>query len=390
MNQPFTNQQKAIEEPHLLAALRALFESDDVIVGEWTQRSPGTPGTTAAAVSRWEGTATVEGELRAWSLIRKALTSPARRQADPADPTETPSGINYWKREFFAYQSELLKGLPPGIIWPRCLHAQESEDECVLWMEMLQDEIEIWPPERYGVAARHLGLFNGLSQITQKSTDHPWLSVEINRQRERNNGDIFAKFDELRQHPIVRRGWPDDVADGIIRIWREREQFYRALRAVPQVLQHGDAGRRNLMALTSKNGEAQTGLIDWGYMGIGAVGEDVAATVVSPVIWFQGITPEQLPMLEAIVLEGYSDGLRGAGWQGDPQLARLGYLCTVALRYGPNIVFPEILAMDAKVAEGMQQRFGWSIEAMTDRLVPIRRFVIQRAEQARQLMEKLK
>jgi hypothetical protein len=387
MDQPSINQQ---DESGLLSALRVLFQSDDVLVGEWTQRSPGTPGTTAAAVSRWEGTARVKGQLQSWSLIRKALTSPESRQVDPTDPTELPSSINYWKREFCAYQSDLLKELPLGFTRPRCLNAQESEDECVLWLEVLKDEIEIWPLERYGLAARHLGMFNGLSPVAQKASDYPWLSVEINRQRERNNGEMFAKFDELRQHPIVRRGWPDDVADGIIRIWQERERFYQALRTLPQVLQHGDAGRRNLMALVGKNGEAQTGAIDWGYMGTGTVGEEIAATVVSPLIWFQGVEPEELLTLEAIVLEGYSDGLRAAGWRGDLQLARLGYLCTVALRYGPNIVFPEILAMDAKVAEGMQQRFGWSIEAMADRLVPIRRFVIQRADQARQLMEKLK
>ena len=101
---------------------------------------------------------------------------------------------------------------------------------------------------------------------------------------------------------------------------------------------------------------------------------------------FRVLPPEQLPALEAVVLDGYIEGLRQAGWQGDPELVRLGYLCSVALRYGPNIVFPEILAMDPKVAEGMQQRFGHSIDEWADRLLLIRRFVIQRADQARQLM----
>jgi len=385
MDQPSTDQRDVIEQTGLLSALQALFERDDVSIVEWEQSSPGTPGTTAALVSRLQGVARVQGQTHPWSLIRKTLLSPEQRQVDPAHRTETPSGINYWKREFYAYQSDLLNDLPSGFTRPRCFHAQETQDECTLWLEVLHDEIEQWPLARYGVAAHHLGTFGGRLEIAQKITDYPWLSVEIARQRERNNRETFARFDELRQHPIVHRGWPDDVAQGIIQIWEEREEFYRVLRELPQVLQHGDAGRRNLMALTGKGGEAQTGGIDWGYMGMGAVGEEISATVLSPVIWFQGIDPEQLPALETLVLDGYSEGLRQVGWQGDPALIRLGYLCSVALRYGPNIVFPEILAMDPKVAEGMQKRFGRSIDEWVDRLALVRRFVIQRANEARQL-----
>lgn len=386
MNQPSAEQRSVIEQSGLRAALQALFECDDVIVGDWEQRAPGTPGTTAAVVSRLQGVATVKGQQRTWSLIRKTLMSPERRQVDPADRTEASSGINYWKREFFAYQSDLLNDLPPGFRRPRCFHAQEAQGECTLWLEVLHDAVELWPLARYGIAARHLGIFNGLAPVTGKIADSPWLSVEIARQRERNNRELFAKFDELRQHPIVRRGWPDDVAHGIRRIWEEREQFYQALQELPQVLQHGDAVRRNLLALAGKEGEPETGAIDWGYMGVGAVGEEIASTVISTAIWFQGVAPKQLPALESIVLDGYIDGLRQGGWHGDPQLVRLGYLCSVALRYGPNIVFPEILAIDPKVADGLQQRFGWTIDEWADGLAPVRRFVIQRAEEARQLM----
>jgi hypothetical protein len=37
----------------------------------------------------------------------------------------------------------------------------------------------------------------------------------------------------------------------------------------------------------------------------------------------------------------------------------------------------------------MAQRFGWSIEEWADRLVQLRRFVIQCAEQARRLVAEL-
>lgn len=386
MDQPSTDQRDIIEQAGLLSALKALFERDDVSIVEWEQSSPGTPGTTAALVSRLQGVARVQGQTHPWSLIRKTLLSPEQRQVDPAHRTETPSGINYWKREFYAYQSDLLSDLPSGFTRPRCFHAQEAQDECTLWLEVLHDEIEQWPLARYGVAARHLGLFSGGTKSTLSLADYPWLSVEIARQRERNNDETFARFDNLRQHPLVRRGWPDDVAQGIIKIWEEREEFYRVLHELPQVIQHGDAGRRNLMALVGKEDEPITGAIDWGYVGVGAIGEEIAATVVSPVIWFQGITPEQMLALETVVLDNYLDGLNQAGWDGDPELVRLGYLCSVALRYGPNIFFPDIAAIDPKVADAMQKRYGWSLDEQADRLALVRRFVIQRADQARQLM----
>ncbi len=76
----------------------------------------------------------------------------------------------------------------------------------------------------------------------------------------------------------------------------------------------------NLMALPGKEDDPHTGAIDWGFMGVGAVGEDLVATVVSMAIWFPDFTPDQLPALETIVLDGYMDGLRQTGWRGDPSL----------------------------------------------------------------------
>jgi hypothetical protein len=178
---------------------------------------------------------------------------------------------------------------------------------------------------------------NGPYLAERTIPDYPWLTTNIAQQKGRR-GEMLARLGELRQHAIVRRGWPDHVAEGIQRIWREREWFYRTLCQLPRVFQHGDAGRRNLMSRTGQNGETETVAIDWGMSGVGAVGEEIAPTVCAPVFWFQGVTPAQLPELEEKVLDGYLQGLQQAGWVGDPRLARLGYLCTAALRYGPLIL----------------------------------------------------
>lgn len=380
--------QATIETAELIAALQNMFETDDVTLDSWQQHAPkGAIGMSAGAVSRLTGAATVGGVQRSWSLIRKGLTPPQSRQASTSHELENPSGINYWKREFSIYRSGLLDELPVPMAAPRCYHATETDAGCTVWLEEVRDELPVWPLERFGLAARSLGAFNGLYLTQRPIPDYPWFTEEIDRQREQKNRKSLGRVDELRQQPIVRRGWPEDVIEGILRISQERELFFQTLHRLPRVLRHADAGRRNLMSRRGKAGQTETVAIDWGYAGIGPVGSEIAPTVVSSAIWFQGVTPEQLPELEEIVFDGYLQGLRQSGWQGDSRLARLGYLCTVALRFGIAIVIPEILALEQTNLTSMKDNiFGWSMEEWSDALVGIRRFVIQRAEDARQLI----
>ena len=388
MSQRPTTPSTEVNPSDLLSPLRQMFGSDDVTVVEWGQRAPGgTAGTSGGAVTLLTGTAAVDGQPRPWSLIRKRLVPPERRQANPSDQRHVPSGYLHWKREPSFYRSGLPDGLPEGLAAPRCFWVEERADSCTLWLEDIRDEMPTWPLDRYGAAARHLGLWNGLYLTERTIPDDPWLTVGMLEQRIPIAADRLAQRDKVSQHPLVRRGWPEDVAQGILGIWQEREQFLQTLRSLPSVLQHGDADRRNLMSRTSRNGELETVAIDWGCLGVGTVGEEIAAMVGSTVYWFQGVTAAQLPELEEIALDGYVQGLRQAGWRGDPRLARLGYLCAFALRYGPIILSPEVMATDQRNREGMVQYFGWSIEEWTATLVPMRRFVIQRADQARQLVD---
>jgi hypothetical protein len=379
-----------IDPSELLPPLRRMFGSDDVTVVDYEcQRPRGTVGTTSASIMRVCGNAVVDGQPCPWSMIRKSLVALPPGQVDPYGcPVVVPSGLSYWKREFYLYQSGLLDGLPHGLAAPRCFHAEERPDGCVIWMEEILDEIPIWPLERHGLAARHLGLLSGLYLTERAAPDFPWLTTRIVQQKESRNRGFFERMDELRQHEIVRRGWPDDVAAGIQRIWRERERFYRCLDGLPRVFQHADAGRRNLMSRTGPDGEPETVAIDWGVAGVGALGEEIAPTVLLPVEWFLDVAPAQLPELDKVVFEGFLQGLREAGWRGDPRLPRLGYLCIVALLFGPNMIIPEALAVEMFQEDwrGKQTPFGWTVEEWADQLREMRRFVITRAEEARRLM----
>ena len=198
------DQQDVIEQAGLLSALQALFECDDVIVGEWEQSSPGALGTSAAVVSRLQGVATAKGQTHPWALIRKTLASPEQQQVDPAHRAEMPSGINYWKREFYAYRSELLNDLPSGFVRPRCFHAQESKDECVLWLEVFHRRDRAMA---VGALSHGDAPFGYLQRSVTDDAKAPHLSLAVSgdaRQRDRNS-ETFARFEQLRRHPIVVR-----------------------------------------------------------------------------------------------------------------------------------------------------------------------------------------
>ena len=101
-------------------------------------------------------------------------------------------------------------------------------------------------------------------------------------------------------------------------LWADRESFLAALDRLPQTLQHSDAGRKNLFLRRSDAGKAETIAIDWGWIGIGPIGSELAPLVASASLWFMDVQPEDLPEVEQIAFAGYLQGLREAGWRGMP------------------------------------------------------------------------
>ncbi|MEV6980449.1 hypothetical protein AB0M95_04210 [Sphaerisporangium sp. NPDC051017] len=72
-------------------------------------------------------------------------------------------------------------------------------------------------------------------------------------------------------------------------------------------------------------------LLDWAFVGDGALGEDVGNLVPDSV--FDLLLPHQeLDHLDARATQAYLDGLADAGWTGDARLVRLG-ICASAVKY---------------------------------------------------------
>ena len=306
----------------------------------WSQRALGGGATeetgTSDGVRRIRGTAVTGGHVVEWSAILKVLRK-ARFQLDPDTevPTTDPMGWAYWHREADVYTSALLGALDDldGVVAPRCFGVDEAEDEVALWLEDIPDEgPAIWPLERYGLAARHLGRFNGAYLVGRAVPNDPWLSSgRIGAWLETGGGGI-RKMRLERDTAFLVRWLSDDSVTRTEHLWHRRHELLDALRGMPVTLCHHDAGRRNLVARQAPGGP-RTGVIDWQMAGVGHLGEEPAA-LLAVSLQFLDVPSARIGDLERTVLAGYVEGLREAGWRGDAATVRLGFAIAASLLLG--------------------------------------------------------
>ena len=166
-----------------------------------------------------------------------------------------------------------------------------------------------------------------------------------------------------------------------MRLWDERETFFNAIESLPQTICHNDAFRRNLFAGRSADGLIQTIAIDWTYLGWGAVGEEIASLVVGT-LSFNEVDWSQAVELSETAVEMYLDGLRDAGWRGDPRTVRLGFTAGVAMKYS----FPfGISQFFSEAGRAWLEEAGFGDEDWLARC----RFTSVLADEARVLMDEL-
>jgi hypothetical protein len=156
-----------------------------------------------------------------------------------------------------------------------------------------------------------------------------------------------------------------------------------------------DAFRRNLFARQGAGGAheeqpgGQTVAIDWAFTGIGAVGEEIVPLVAASLIFLE-VERARGQELERMAMQGYLQGLRDAGWDGDPRLVHLGFATTAALRYSLGGMGEFIPAMlDESTHPMMEQVWGLSIGELVDRSAPAMERVGDGADRARELLDAL-
>jgi len=327
-------------------------------------------------IYRFSGNARDEGEVLPWSLILKIIRSP--------DEKDDPTSLRYWKREALAYESGLLSQLPGLISAPRCFGiVEQSGLEIWLWLEEIVDEATgSWSLDQYGSAARHLGRFNGAYLENQPLLAQPWLAKGRLRAW---TGDAAPEIPQnVLAHPLVSRVYPADIYQWMLRVWSDHDAWINRIEGQPQTLSHLDAFRRNLFARRDAQGSWQTVLIDWAFVGSAALGEEMAPLVAAS-LNFLDVDRAQANALDQVVFEGYVEGLREAGWHGDPRAVRLTYAASSILKYCIGVSGIAFMIADAGKHSLLEEAFGHPLEELVEAWANTNRFLQHLAEEIRPL-----
>jgi hypothetical protein len=330
---------KDIDTAQLTGLVREALNSPSAEITSWEHQPVSYINTETSNLGlyRFQGMAQAEGgEARPWSMVLKAVHAPVN-DTDPAH-------WNYHRREILAYQHGLLTDLPGQVLKaPRCLGVTEhpqGQGLCWLWLEDVRDSTSRnWSLDEYGLAARHLGQFNGAYVTGHALPAHPWLSrhwlrgwLEFYDKGCRETLELI-RDESFWEHPLLRSEFPQPITADVLRLWEDRDRLLAALDQLPQTFCHMDAYRPNLFIRPNPQGMAETVAIDWVFAGTGALGEEIANLLAASLIWFE-FDAARAQSLDQAVFTNYLSGLRAANWQGDERLVRLGYTAACALRWG--------------------------------------------------------
>ena len=327
------------------------------------------------------GTARHDTDVSPWSVVVKAM------RANDDEGGNDPTLWSYWKREALAYQSGVLEELPGGVVAPRCYHIQETEDGTLrLWLEDIQGVINDWSMAHDQLAARHLGQFNGaylaghaLPEPTSwmvPGRTHQWIEL-FSPDKEK-----LYQFSETK----LGRWLSKDSIERIARLWANRQALLSVFDRLPTCFCHHDAHRRNLLLRQTDNGHLETVAIDWAFIGPGKLGQEIGITTAMNLLFLE-VAASRASELGETIFDSYIDGLHDAGWQGDRQLARFGYVTSAALTIGvAAAVGNSDILQSADGTAMFEAIIGYPIDDIVEQWAQVQSYLLDLGDEALELM----
>jgi len=316
-----------------------------------------------------------EHGTRSWSVVLKNLKDPG------GEPNLR--SMFYWKREALLIQNGLLSNLPGPVIVPRYYGTVEGEGGVWVWMEHIVESVtSLWTADQYRFAARQVGRFNAACFAHSPIPDLPWLC----KRHLQSWLEIAASFN-TSDSAFVKQAFSSQLQERVNRLWDERERFLSTLDRLPQVFSHFDVHRRNLI-IRQREGRDELVAIDWALCGHGALGGDAFSLIPDNMLVFE-VEPAAVAELEAAVYPAYLEGLREGGWQGNPELVRLAYTAWTALYTGAAAPALVTAVTSENMLPHVPRRFGRSPDEVASGWAIMCKFSLDRADEARVLMDKL-
>ncbi|QKQ77428.1 hypothetical protein FBB35_32720 [Nostoc sp. TCL240-02] len=376
MNSPSTH--PLIDEVTLTTVVCHILDSKTATLGEWHSEAIAHHiiNNVTAGLWRIAGIANNGSEQLSWSVILKILHLQPKNIGSIFNSSQDPTHWNYWQREALIYTSGILDNLSGDLVAPRCFTVtQPSANILWLWLEDIQGSPgTTWDLERFGVAARHLGYLQGSYVIARSLPFESWLSRDWHRVWVSNidNTALEAlREPTLWQHPLLKEIFSPDIGDRVMGLWSDHHILLDAVDKAPHTLCHFDITPNNLFSRRNADGNDQTILIDWSFVGYGVLGEDIINLVLDSV-FLLFVDGSSLIPLEKLVLEGYLTGLRSAGWNGDERVVRFTYAALAALHFGLIAGRLLKLVQNESRHSWLEQRFGRTFdEIITSRAIAI-------------------
>ena len=249
-------------------------------------------------------------------------------------------------------------------------------------MEDITDGKSKWSLADYHDIALRLGRLNGGWLTGRAPPTYGWLSRNWHSAIVPALADTFANLDRLLETPLARTALPFDAKEEIEAIWNDRALFQDALAKLPRTLCHTDAFRRNIL-----HRDDDIVLLDWALASIGGTGEDLVCLVALS-LYYDSFSADCADQLDKTVFAGYIEGLRQAGWPGDPKLARLGFTCGMVLRGLAGVKQDiELLVNQANHKRLMQTHRTTNLIEIAALFADVRRFrLLKMAREARTLL----
>jgi hypothetical protein len=272
-------------------------------------------------------TATVERITYAdgHTAVRKQLQSPVDSTGPWAASTD-PRHWNYWRRELEVYQDDELRGrlADAGLVLPGA-EVEERPDGAVLLME----DIGGTSGTQFSLA-EHAALARACGRWQARpATERPWMSTSFLRDYSTTRDVPWQLMtdDDAWQQPLIRETWPGELREAWTRLLVHRDALLDLVASLPRATCHLDFWVSNVIQRPT----GELALFDWAFTGDGALGEDIGNYIPDAV--FDLFWPaERLPELADTCIANYLDGLREAGWRGDPDQVRLAVMAS-AVKY---------------------------------------------------------
>lgn len=282
-----------------------------------------TPNFTTSGIFRLHGLVKLHNEYKALCVILKII-KPDTAEKDSFEHH------NYWRREALVFESGVLRELPDSISATESYLVEEQQDGTIwLWMEYVKGEYAN-TVEQFSYIARQLGRFNGAYVTEIKMVpDHEWIcrawlkSWTTASRMYAPNIEAYASRLTTKNEQSTWAWYKD--------ILRNIDSAIESLQQLPRVLAHQDLSQMNMLLVRNEESQSQLFLIDWQFMSISGIGEDLGK-LFGVNLSLGIIPPDQYIRFQNSVFNAYLEGLRDMGWQGDARLVRYGFCLSTALR----------------------------------------------------------